>query len=258
MELDQMLVRAGDSMAEKGIIATIFGDAGVGKTTLAYKAFPDPLFIPLEDGMRAVPNATMLPKPADFEAFWEYLNTLDRACMEGKQQFKSVVIDSLTALDELVIASILAKHNVNTLSEVGSWGAGYTLLKKTMTGIRDKLNRLQSAGVHVALIAHANITKFSPPDSPNDYDRWTLALQKSTLAVFTQGVDAVMFIAPNILITTNDSGRGVAKRIGDERKIVMYPSPASIAKNRFSINEDIRFVLSDEINPLAFMFEEVQ
>ncbi|MBF2755084.1 MAG: ATP-binding protein [Gammaproteobacteria bacterium AqS3] len=259
MNIDEIVCRAGDTLESEGVIATIFGDAGVGKTTLAYKCFPNPLFIPVEDGMRAIPNAQMLPKPGSFDVFWEYLTALDQSAMEGSNKFESIVIDSLTALDEIVIAGILEKHDKQTLSDVGAWGAGYSMLKKTMQAIRKKLTRLQSNGVHIVLIAHAAVTKFSPPDSANDYDRWTLSLQKSTLGTFTQGVDAVMFVAPNVTVTTNSEGRGIAKQVGDERKITMHPTPVSIAKNRFMINESIPFILpendEDFVNPLAFMFE---
>lgn len=259
MNINELVSRAGDSLKTKGFLVTVFGDSGVGKTTLAYKCFPKPLFIPLEDGLRAIPDAMTLPKPATFEAFWEYLSALDKAGMEGTNTHQTLVIDSLTALDEMVIASILEKHNKKTLSDIGAWGLGYSMLKSTMQAIREKMVRMQHQGINVVFIAHASVTKFSPPDSPNDYDRWTLSLQKSTLATYTQGVDAVMFIAPNITITTNSEGRGVASQVGTERKIVMHPTPASIAKNRFGINSSIRFVLpetdADWVNPLAFMFQ---
>lgn len=43
--------------ADRPVIVTILGDAGMGKTSLA-ASFPNPIFIRAEDGLQAIPLET--------------------------------------------------------------------------------------------------------------------------------------------------------------------------------------------------------
>ena len=97
---------------DRPVIMTICGDAGVGKTRLA-ATFPNPIFIRAEDGMQSIPRAerpaafpllASYPKPGDgVAALFDQLLAL----LKEDHDYKTLVIDSVTALDVLFTAEAL-------------------------------------------------------------------------------------------------------------------------------------------------------
>ena len=64
--------------ADHPVLATICGDSGLGKTTLA-TAFPKPIVIRAEDGLQAIPDGhrpDAFPELEDVESLWKQLTAL--------------------------------------------------------------------------------------------------------------------------------------------------------------------------------------
>lgn len=109
---------------------TICGDAGVGKTRLA-ATFPNPIFIRAEDGMQSIPRAE---RPAAFPLLASYPRSrvsgvaalFDQllALLKEDHDYKTLVIDSVTALDVLFTAEALERGRAKTLAQaLGGYGA---------------------------------------------------------------------------------------------------------------------------------------
>ena len=82
-------------------LVTILGDAGLGKSSLA-ATFPNPIFIRAEDGLQAIPlesRPDAFPVLNSVNDLWEQLSSL----IKEEHQYKTLVIDSVTALERMFI-----------------------------------------------------------------------------------------------------------------------------------------------------------
>ena len=99
---------------DRPVIATITGDAGVGKTRLA-ATFPNPIFVRAEDGMQSIPKEERpkaLPIITKVDQLWEQLT----AIVQDKHDYQTMVIDSVTALERLFVQHVVDSDPKNPRS----------------------------------------------------------------------------------------------------------------------------------------------
>ena len=92
---------------DRPVVITLCGDGGMGKTTLA-ASFPKPIFIRAEDGLQAVPDAVRpdaFPVLNDVDELWNQLKGL----INEPHDYKTLVVDSITALERMFVADVIAK-----------------------------------------------------------------------------------------------------------------------------------------------------
>lgn len=231
----------------RAVVATICGDAGMGKTTLA-ASFPRPVFIRAEDGMQAIPEELrpdafpVIKKESDL---WEQMTAL----IKEEHDFKTVVIDSVTALDRLFIQTVIENDPKNPKSinqALGGYGAGLMAVASMHQRVRKAVGLLVEKGINVVFIAHADTETIELPDQ-DPYQRYSLRLNKKSVAPYVDDSDIVGFIK----LETFTMGDGERKKaISDgTRVLVTYATAANVSKNRFGITEDI--VVRKNENPLA-------
>ena len=109
---------------DRPVIVTICGDAGRGKTSLA-AAFPKPIFIRAEDGMQAIPadkRPDAFPLISKADQLWEQIT----AIIHEPHDYQTLVIDSVTALERLFVADVLAQDpKAKSINQaLGGYGAG--------------------------------------------------------------------------------------------------------------------------------------
>ena len=80
---------------------TIFGRPGIGKSTLAAQ-FPKPLFLLTEE--TGLSNVEALPVATSFRDIWD--NVKELLAMD-ELPFNTIVIDSISKLDALIVKYIL-------------------------------------------------------------------------------------------------------------------------------------------------------
>ena len=88
----------------------IYSDPGVGKSSFAATA-PKPVFIPLEDGLDQI-NCTKFPHVKDFATLIADL----KAVRDEEHDFQTLVIDSLSALQNVVSDGVCAAAGAKSTS----------------------------------------------------------------------------------------------------------------------------------------------
>lgn len=245
------------------IIITVAGEAGVGKTSFA-ATFPKPIFIQAEKGMQSIPHATRPPAfPAleshtDLGNLWQDLAAL----LQDEHDYKTLVIDSVTALETLFIDHVVKTDSkgAKSLAEAGGgYGAGYQIVASNHVRVRKYAEALrQKRGMNVVFISHTDIETIDPPDG-TPYSKLSLRLNKRSMQPYVDNVDAVMLIA------LQSYSRAAAKKNNEDRAkvfsdgtriITMHASAAHVSKNRFGITEDI--ILAPGTNPLIDLIPSLQ
>jgi GTPase SAR1 family protein len=90
-EPNMSLIATAGKPADRPILVTLCGDAGMGKTSLA-AAFPKPIFIRVEDGMQAIPSdkrPDAFPMIGNSKTLWEQLG----AVIHEPHDYQTLVID---------------------------------------------------------------------------------------------------------------------------------------------------------------------
>lgn len=223
---------------DRPLIATICGDAGMGKTSLAC-TFPSPIVIRAEDGLQSIPSAQRpdaFPVLSKEDDLWQQLTYL----IKEKHDYKTLIIDSVTALERLFIDEIVSNDPKKPRSinqALGGYGAGLMAVGALHQRVRKAASILnEKRDMHVIFIAHADTETIELPDQ-DPYTRYSLRLGKRSVAPYVDDSDMVGFLK----LETFTQGDGERKKaISDgTRLLVTYATAANISKNRYGITEDL-------------------
>lgn len=223
-----------------GIIAephrvAVYGGPGIGKSTFAAGA-PSPFFITCEEGSNQLPVARPKSPPRTFAAVDDCLRYL----YEGDHDFRTVVVDSLDALEPMIWAEVCREHRVETIADI-DFGKGYHKALKYWRRFTTALDTVRiTRGMHVVLICHAAAERFEDPETAG-YDRYTLKLHKLAAAHVIEWCDEVLYAAREIHTRDTDGkyGKKVPKAIGGRRVLRTEARPAAVAKNRLGLPPEL-------------------
>lgn len=239
---------------ERATIVTVLGDAGMGKTSLA-ATFPNPVVVRLEDGVQGVPEGfrpDALPLVRTYKELQEQLTAL----VKEEHKYKTVIIDSITQLESLFVKYVVEndlKKPKSINQAAGGYGAGWQQVAEMHQKVRSAAQALCDKGVHVVFIAHADVVTVRPPDG-DEYTRYDLRLNKKSVSPYTDNVDVVGYL-DLVKYTTGDGERKQAVTDGS-RRLVCYPTPSNISKNRYGIDKDLVVELGK--NPLKPFIKSLQ
>lgn len=222
--------------------AVIYGTEGIGKSTLASQ-FPTPLVLDTEDGTRHLDVARV--SCPDWATLEGALHELAR----DAQGFETVVIDSVDWAERAMIEQILRTSGKKSIEDFG-FGKGYTLVAERIGRFLQLADDLVARGLHVVLVAHAQVKRTSPPDMQDGFDRYELKLTKQTAPIVKEWSDLLLFATYKTSIVEGADGRKKAAG-GKERVMYAERSAAWDAKNRFGLPA----VMPMCIGSLASIFE---
>jgi GTPase SAR1 family protein len=232
---------------DRPIIVTLFGEGGVGKTTLA-AMFPKPVFIRTEDGTQSLQghdDVALFPLAQSSEDVFDAIEAL----ATQDHDFKTVVLDSITQLATMIESEIVAADpKAKSINQAGGgYGAGYNTASERHRKLRDWIGSLAyERGMNVVFIGHADTETMDLPDM-DAYTRYTVRLHKKVVPHYTDNVDAVCMVRLKAdLIGAGDDRKKVIST--GLREIVCHPQAASVTKNRFGITEPLTFTF-DGGNP---------
>lgn len=231
---------------QRPVIMTLFGEGGMGKTTLA-AMMPKPVFIRTEDGTTSLvgnDDVSLFPLATKSQDVLEAIEAL----ATQKHEYKTLVLDSITQLATMIESEIVAADpKAKSINQAGGgYGAGYNTAAERHRLIREWAGALAyDKGMNVVFIGHADTETLDLPDY-DPYARYTIRMHKRSIPHYTDNCDLVGLIR----LKTYTSGTGDKKRAisTGEREIICHPQAASVTKNRFGIDKPIAFTF-DGGNP---------
>jgi len=242
------LLSAAKKPQAEPLIVTICGNPGSGKTSLA-ASFPKPFLIRTTG--EAVPRdleeaPDTLEEVQKVEALFEQIMAL----LNEEHDYQTLIIDSVTGLEALFTSDVIEKdpNKPKSINQaLGGWGAGRAAVASQHARVRRAAEALRKRrGMNVVFVAHADIARIDPPDQEG-YNAYTLRLNDKSMAPYVDSTDVVGFVKQQTILL-GDDGNKKAMTTGD-RILTCYMTPASCAKNRLGITEDIEFIQGE--NPLA-------
>jgi hypothetical protein len=123
----------------------------------------------------------------------------------SKHDYKTVVIDTVDALEALMHRAVCKKHSKPSIEAFG-YGKGYNVATDEWRLLLDQLNRLVATGVDVVLLGHSHVKAYKNPTG-EDYDRFQLRMHEKVASATKEWCDAVGFLRYE---------EGGAKLLGDD------------------------------------------
>jgi hypothetical protein len=226
----------------------IYGPEKMGKTSLACE-FPNPIFLRVECGP---PEGLELPgwDISSIASLEEKIGLL----YNDDHDFKTVVIDSISALESRVIwPHVCEQYTTDKGEKAGhiedfGFGKGYAYALQVWEEVLDGLNSLRNRGMTNLLIGHSTVKEFKDPET-QAYSVYDVALQDaqrvSAAARIKREVDAILFIKQEVSAEKEDPTDKRNKRVmakgGSGRFICTEKRPAYSAGNRYGMKEKIPY-----------------
>lgn len=229
-----MEVESGKVQKAKKVV--IYGPEGIGKSSLAAQ-FPRPIFIDTE-GSTTEMDVQRLKKPTSWEMLRQQVQWVKQ---QGPSRFGTLITDTIDWAEMLCTENVCATHNKKGVEDFG-YGAGYVYVKEEFGRFLNLLSDVVEMGIHVVLVAHAQIIKFEQPDEMGAYDRYQLKLGKKTSSqtapLVKEWADMVLFINYKTFSVAADAKGTKHKGQGGARTVYATHHPAWDAKNRHGLPDE--------------------
>jgi len=208
----------------------IYGTQGIGKTTMAASFPGKPIVADIEGGASLV-DCARTPLITSFAQF----SGLLRELAEDEHDYTALVIDSTTALEQLIWTRVAADKGVDNITEMG-FGKGYAATVDKWREVCAACDYLRSErNMAILLVGHSQVERIESPET-DTYDMYTPRLYRTASALLREWVDAVMFATYRVHTVTKegDFGRKTTKGIGTGDRILRTQErPYCVAKNRY-------------------------
>lgn len=216
----------------------IHGVGGIGKTELG-AAFPNPLFLRVENGAFAIP-CDKTPHITDVHEFGDWIDFLKNQ----KHDYKTVVVDTGDELQSLKQKDLCAQANCESIMDFkGGWGKGSGAIRAYFDTFRYQMDELQKKGMFVVILVHNSIEKSNDPLT-EPYDRHVLNFEKEITPKMFGWADCTLFVNYKISGSTKtDAGKKTFKPQASQPDRVIYTEerPSFLAKNRYNLPFEIDF-----------------
>ncbi len=210
----------------------IYGPPKIGKSTFAASS-PASVGILTEEGLDNI-DVAAFPLAHSYEDVMDAI----KALATDKHEFQSVFVDSLDWLEPLILGKVCRENNVDNIEKIG-YGKGYIMADDLWRKFFAGLDILRNdRNMTVICIAHEQITKVRNPTLSEDYDAYSLKLNKRAVAVINEWADIIGFCAHEVMTRSVESGfnQKETKAITTgARKLHLNPHPAYVAGNRYGM-----------------------
>lgn len=211
---------------DKPLRALVYGNAGVGKSTLGASA-PSPVFLCAEDGVSHL-DVQRFPTP---ENWADVLSAIDALTRE-EHPFKTLVIDTIDWLEPLCWQHVCKAAGKPDIEAFG-YGKGYVAAVDAWRLLLGRLEALQARrGMHVILLGHAVARDHRDPEL-DSWKRWTPKLHQAAADLICEWCDAVLY-ATHEAVARKDGPRARGVSTG-QRVLHTEWTAGHVAKNRHGL-----------------------
>jgi len=137
-------IKRTSTMTAPSLVLCVYGQGGVGKTTLAATA-PKPIIIDSEEGVKAF-RARGIDVPYIAVSSWKDVREAWKLIQES-DEYETIVVDPVGVFMNLIIDDVSGGGSMN----IGKWGTA----KKNM---REFIWAIKSSGKHAVFVAHEEET----------------------------------------------------------------------------------------------------
>lgn len=214
------------------IFGIVYGDEGVGKTTLG-AGLPEVIFAGPEAAKRF--NVARLPAPKDFDELFMQIKEL----RDVDHQFKSLCIDSLDWIEYLLFDMVKKQHSSKSIEDTfggyGKWVNGVSAIWKQLIDLLVELREKKK--MHIMILSHYQIKKFDNPMTQLPYDRYMMKLSNEKhSALWREAVDFVLLATYDMQSYSSDKNAKKGRGLAGEARVVYSEKRASHdAKNRLGL-----------------------
>jgi hypothetical protein len=201
----------------------LLGVEKIGKTTFACGShFEDGQLVetglnnPVVIATRGEEGADALDVPV-FPPANSFVDVLDAigALYEEDHEYKTLVIDSASALEPLIWDAICEKYTVDSIEKVGGgYGKGYIEAAAAFRGMLNGLDALRAEkNMASIIIGHVKVKRFDDP-AGESYDQYQFDVNERTANLLFRWVDLILFANTKVVVKKEDQGFGKEKKRG--------------------------------------------
>lgn len=226
----------------RGVGIIFQGVPGIGKSGLAAH-FPGPILCVSckEVGFDDLIDSGEIDEDSidqdEAEDWNDLLSILDNV----GEEYKTVVIDSLSGVSQFMGANILKVAYNGDVADFGSFSNGWRIQGPIWTErLETRLTLLRSKGVNVILVGHVKSETEKDP-LKNDYQRLVLDMDKNIRPLFLKWAQAVLFLTMefDLKVSKMWKKKATEHKVDSEEEVdrVIYTEihPSHDAKNRLDL-----------------------
>jgi hypothetical protein len=130
-------------------------------------------------------------------------------------EYKTVVIDSASALEPLIWDDVSRAANVRSIEQVGGgYGKGYQESASVFRRVLDGLDALRAAkNMASIIVGHVKIKRFDDPTG-DSYDTYQFDAHERVKSLISRWADVILFAGVKVVVKKEDQGFGKEKRRG--------------------------------------------
>ena len=127
----------------------------------------------------------------------------------NEHEFKTVVLDSSSAIEPLVWQAVCSAANVDSIEAVGGgYGKGYTEAVTRWRQIIEGLDALRNEkGMSSIIIGHVKVKRFDDP-AGDSYDTYTWDIHEKAANTLFRWADVILFCNTKVAVRKEDAGFG--------------------------------------------------
>lgn len=154
---------------------------------------------------------------ASFPTLTSYAEVLEGlgVLYRDDHDYRTVVIDSASALEPLVWDHVCTQHNVKSIEEVGGgYGKGYTEAAESFRLLLNGLDALRSErNMASILIGHVKVKRFDDPGGES-FDQYQFDVNDKIKNLMARWADVILFCGTKTFVKKEDTGFGQKKGRG--------------------------------------------